>query len=161
MKPIFNSASVNFTKKREIGQEGKNSQVFLAIDHQFDDEIVIKQILKEDFEEVHEYFKEVKILHNSRHHFISRIYYGCQDDDYVYIAMPYYSNGSFKKKLLEYSLTVRQILRYTNHVLTGLHHIHSKGLLHLDLKPDNILLAGDGKIKLTDFGLSQESVELY
>ena len=64
MKPIFNSASVNFTKKREIGQEGKNSQVFLAIDHQFDDEIVIKQILKEDFEEVHEYFKEVKILHH-------------------------------------------------------------------------------------------------
>lgn len=42
-------------------------------------------------------------------------------------------------------------------IYSGLHHIHSKKLVHRDIKPDNILVSLDGKIKISDFGLSKET----
>ena len=154
MQPLFNRASIDFTCDNEIGQEGKNSKVFLATDHQFDSQIVVKRIDINRFKSVDDYFQEVRKLHQTRHSFVTPVYYGCKDNDYVYIAMPYYAEGSLKAKLQSSNLTIREILRYANHYLTGLNHIHSKGLLHLDLKPDNFLINDRNEAIVSDFGIS-------
>lgn len=146
---------IKFTKSRDIGNaEGKNSNVFLAIDDQLGDELVIKQMEKAKFNPV-EYFSESKMLYASKHPNIVEIQYASQDKDNIYLAMPFYANGSLNSVAEKQFLTVREIIKYSLDLLSAVSYIHSRGLLHLDIKPTNILLDASGKAVLTDFGLSR------
>lgn len=147
-------AELNFETIKEIGQEGRNSQVFLAHDKQLDGEIVVKKIEKKKIIHPDKYYEEAKKLYASSHSNVVKVNYGCSDADYVYVAMPYYKNGSLKKKISNTNLTIREIIRYSTQFLSGLHHIHSKGLIHFDVKPDNILISDNDEAHLSDFGLA-------
>lgn len=151
----LHTAQLNFETLREIGQEGRNSQVFLAHDKQLDGEIVVKKILKSRLTNANDYYRESKILHESSHPYVVRVNYGCSDNDSIYIAMPYYKNGSLKALIDSRHLTIREAIRYSIQFLSGLNNIHSKGLIHFDVKPDNILLSDSNEALLSDFGLSK------
>jgi serine/threonine protein kinase len=69
--------------------------------------------------------------------------------------MPYYKKGSLKSLIATKNLTIREIIRYSIQFLSGLHHIHSKGLIHFDVKPDNILISDSDEALLSDFGLTK------
>lgn len=149
------TAELNFETLQEIGQEGRNSKVFLAHDKQLDGEIVVKKIEKAKLANADEYYRESKILHASTHPYVVRVNYGCSDTDFIYIAMPFYKNGSLKQLIDNRSLSIREVIRYSIQFLSGLNNIHSKGLLHFDIKPDNILLSDSNEALLSDFGLSK------
>jgi len=151
----LHTAELNFETTREIGQEGRNSQVFIAHDKQLDGEIVVKKISKAKLKNANEYYKEAKILYASSHPNVVRVKYGCADNDNIFIAMPYYKNGSLKRLIDSRFLSIRQVLRYSIQFLSGLNNIHSKGLLHFDIKPDNILISDSDEALLSDFGLSK------
>jgi len=87
-------AFLNFETKQEIGQEGQNSQVFIAHDKQLDAELVIKKICKDELPNADIYFEEDRQLYDSTHPNVVQVKYACEDDGYVYIAMPYYPKGS-------------------------------------------------------------------
>jgi protein-serine/threonine kinase len=59
-----------------------------------------------------------------------------------------------KKRLSEQEAKV-----YIAEVILALEYLHNQGIIYRDLKPDNIIIAEDGHLKLTDFGLSKENVE--
>lgn len=149
------TTELNFETLEEIGQEGKNSQVFIAHDKQLDGEIVIKKIAKAKIKNELEYYEEAKKLYASSHSNVVKVNYGCSDDEYIYIAMPYYKKGSLKKLASQGHLTIREILRYSIQFLSGLHNIHSKGLIHFDVKPDNILISNSNEALISDFGLTK------
>lgn len=149
------TAELNFETLKEIGQEGRNSQVFLAHDKQLDGEIVVKVVSKAKLKHASEFYNEAKILYASSHPNVVRVNYGCADSDNIYMAMPYYKNGSLKQLIDTRFLSIREVLRYSIQFLSGLHNIHSKGLLHFDVKPDNILLSNSNEALLSDFGLSK------
>ncbi|MFC6097671.1 serine/threonine-protein kinase [Flavobacterium qiangtangense] len=151
----LHTTELNFETTKEIGQEGKNSQVFLAHDKQLDGEIVIKKIAKSKIVNPIEYYEEAKKLYVSSHSNVVKVNYGCSDADHIYIAMPYYKNGSLKSLIATRNLTIREIIRYSIQFLSGLHHIHSKGLIHFDVKPDNILISDSDEALLSDFGLTK------
>jgi serine/threonine protein kinase len=71
------------------------------------------------------------------------------------VASPFYKNGSLKKKMSNRFLTVKEVIRYSTHILNGLHNVHSKGLVHFDIKPDNILISDRNEALLADFGLTK------
>lgn len=147
---------ITFDKLKEIGQEGKNSQVYLVHDHQLDDDLVIKEIPKAKFKTPDEYFKEARIMFAQKHENVVEVHYAGMDADNIYIAMPFYANGSMKHLISNnHYLTIHQVLRYATQFLTGLNHIHSRGLLHLDIKPDNIMLSNSDVALLSDFGLAK------
>lgn len=152
MTKIYLSALVSFCKEREIGQEGRNSKVYLAHDEYMDAKIVIKEISNSD--DIPKLLREAKILYASSHPNVVQIQYACKDDNNIYIAMPFYKNGSLKSLMARRMLTVREIIRYAIQFISGVAHIHSKGLLHLDIKPDNILLSDSNEALLSDFGLA-------
>lgn len=151
----LHTANLNFETLQEVGQEGRNSQVFLAHDKQLDGRIVVKKIAKANLPNASDFYREAKILYSSAHSNVVRINYGCSDKDNIYIAMPFYSNGSLKRLIDQRFLTVREAIRYSIQFLSGLNNIHSKGLLHFDIKPDNILLSDSNEALLSDFGLSK------
>ncbi|WP_273047576.1 serine/threonine-protein kinase [Pseudoalteromonas sp.] len=148
----YQKAQVSFKKLKEIGQEGRNSKVYLAHDQNLDAEIVIKEIEIKDGFSSKDYFKEAQALYKSTHPNIVQICYACEDDKKVYVASPFYSNGSLKKRMAHKRLTVREIIRYSTHFLNGLHNVHSKGLIHFDIKPDNVLISDRNEALLADFG---------
>lgn len=155
LKP-YSLAQVQFVLDKEIGQEGKNSQVFRAHDPQLNAEIVIKKIEKARLSSAEEYFAESSLLYASAHTNVVPILYACQDDGHIFLATPYFSRGTLKALMAARALTVREIVTLGTHFLSGLHHIHSKGLIHFDVKPENILISDRGEAVLSDFGLAKQ-----
>lgn len=149
-------AELQFELREDIGAEGRNSDVFVAHDLQLDTELVVKRIKKEQVEQaqLEEFYAEAKLLHLGAHPNVVPIHYACEDDEHVYMALPYYRAGSLKNLMSQRFLTVREIVRYASNFLSGLHHIHTKGLVHFDIKPDNILLSYRDEGVLSDFGLA-------
>lgn len=147
-------ADVSFTYIKNIGQEGMNSEVYLARDEHLDAEVAIKEVLKSTIK-IDEYFQEARLLYSSRHPNIVAINYACQDNDNIYVCMPFYSNGTISDRLQSEHLTAREIIRYSINFLSGLHHIHSKSLMHFDIKPNNIMLSERDEAMLSDFGLAK------
>ena len=154
LKP-YSRAEVSFDLRREIGQEGSNSQAFIAHDEQLDAEIVIKKIQKSAIDSVDSFFDESRILYLSSHPNVVPVHYACQDSDHIFIAMPYYQRGSLNSLLNSRHLTVREIVVLGCQISSGLHNIHSKRLVHFDIKPDNVLLSDRGEALISDFGLSR------
>ncbi|AXY40863.1 serine/threonine-protein kinase [Halomonas sp. JS92-SW72] len=156
LKPL-STAEVNFHLGEEIGAEGKNSQVYRARDVQLDAELAIKKVEKARLDDVDEFFQEASLLYLSSHTNVVPIHYACQDEDHIYLAMPFFENGSLKGRMAAGHLTVREVITYSTQFLSGLHNIHSKGLIHFDIKPDNILLSARGEAMLSDFGLAKQT----
>lgn len=148
-------AEVNFQIIEDIGAEGKNSDVFKIIDTALNAEMVLKRINKTKIPDAEKYFDEARIVYHNRHPNVVEVNYACQDNDFIYITMPYYRNGSLSSVIKVRHLTLREIIRYSVQFLSGLHSIHSKNLLHFDLKPDNILLSERNEAMLSDFGLAK------
>lgn len=151
---MFTNTILNFTLGAKIGNGGE-AEVFLANDHQLNAEIVIKKIPKTNFTDLTKFFDESKKLYLTRHHNVVKIMYGCQDSTYIYLAMPHYTNGSLKAIIDTRFLSAREIIRYALQFLSGLNNIHSKQLLHYDIKPENILIDDSNKALISDFGLAE------
>ena len=150
-------AEVCFDIIQEIGKEGKNSETSLVFDVHLKAQLVIKAIPKVRLANAANYFDEASILYLSSHSNVVPIHYASEDNDNIYIAMPHYPKGSLKARLNTEFLTVREIIRYASHFLSGLHNIHSKRLIHFDIKPDNILLSERDEAMLADFGLAKHT----
>ncbi|MFY9294884.1 MAG: serine/threonine-protein kinase [Methylorubrum rhodinum] len=155
LKP-HHRAELVFDLVTEIGADGRNSRTFVSRDHQLDAEIVIKQVAKASLASPDEFFAEAQALYAGAHPNVVQIHYACQDADHVFLAMPYYRNGSVKGLITGRHMTVREIVTVACQVLTGLHNIHAKRLIHFDVKPDNILLSPRGEALLSDFGLAKQ-----
>lgn len=147
-------AQVSFKLKDEIGAEGKNSKTYVARDHQLDADIVIKKIEKVRIQHRDTYFEESRKLYASAHPNVVQLHYACENDDHIFVAMPLYANGSLKSLMAKRFLTVREIVSFGCQIASGLHNIHSKGLIHFDIKADNVLLSDRFEALIADFGLA-------
>jgi serine/threonine protein kinase len=155
LKP-YRRAELQFEEIREIGSDGRNSTTWIVRDIQLGADIVMKTIAKSTLQSVNEYFDEAKALYSTAHQNVVQIHYACEDNDSVFIAMPLYHRGSVKGLMNASNLTPREVVKLGCQMLSGLHNIHSKGLIHFDIKPDNILLSSRGEALLADFGLAKQ-----
>lgn len=155
MYGIYSRAQVEFEYIEEIGQDGKNSKAYIAHDKYLDTELVIKEMPQEKFENSDAFFAESRLLYKAAHAHVVQIQYACACDKNIYLALPYYRNGSLKDLAKSRPLTIREIVRFSIQICSGLHNIHSKGLIHFDIKPDNILLSDRFEALVSDFGLAK------
>lgn len=152
----YTKTNLDFELITPIGNnEGKNSEVFLAKDVQLNAELIVKRIKISAFKNMDEYFLEAKMLYDSKHPNIMEIQWASKDDNFIYLSMPFLKKGSLNSLIDKKYLSVREIIKYLLDLLSGVAYIHSKDLVHLDIKPTNILLDQSNKAVLTDFGLSR------
>ncbi|KAL6331301.1 hypothetical protein AAG906_009729 [Vitis piasezkii] len=87
-------------------------------------------------------------------HFIVKLYYSFQDDEYLYLIMEYLPGGDMMTLLMrEETLTETVAKFYVAQSVLAIESIHKHNYIHRDIKPDNLILDINGHMKLSDFGL--------
>ncbi|GFP92684.1 probable serine/threonine protein kinase ire4 [Phtheirospermum japonicum] len=138
---------------------GAYGKVFLARKRITGDLFAIKVLKKLDMlrkNDIDRILAERNILITVRNPFVVRFFYSFTSTDNLYLVMEYLNGGDLYSLLKKVGCLEEAVARtYIAELVLALEYLHSLGIVHRDLKPDNILIAHDGHIKLTDFGLSK------
>ncbi|CAD5166016.1 unnamed protein product [Musa acuminata subsp. malaccensis] len=138
---------------------GAFGRVFLAKKRVTGDIFAIKVLKKADMirkNAVKSILAERNILISTRNPFVVRFYYSFTCRENLYLVMEYINGGDLYSLLRNLGCLDEDMARtYVAEVVLALEYLHSMNVIHRDLKPDNLLIAWDGHIKLTDFGLSK------
>lgn len=141
---------------RKLG-EGGTAKVYLAYD-QIDERNVSLKILKKeniDDRKVKKFKKEAETLALLDDENIVKIYDVGQDDNLHYIAAEYIDGMTLKDYIKTCSpIPVEEIVKISQLILHGVKHAHDRGVVHKDLKTQNILLDEYKNVKITDFGIA-------
>lgn len=146
---------------REIIGVGGMAVVYKAYDN-IDDRIVAIKILKDEYltnEEFKRRFKnESKAIAVLSHPNIVRVYNVSFGDRIQYIVMEYVDGITLKEYIEQQGVVNwKEAVHFVGQILAALQHAHDKGIVHQDIKPQNIMLLQDGTIKVTDFGIARFS----
>ena len=139
----------------ELGH-GKYGVVKLCI-NQKGEPIALKQIkLRQSAVGVQDILQEIQTLERLNHKSIVKYLGTRRDADSFYIMLEYVPMGSLKKLLERMKrFGEESIASYLRQVLRALSYLHSQGVIHHDIKCDNVLVDADGRIKLADFGCAK------
>jgi len=144
----------NFNK---IGQ-GASGGVFIAYDT-INQPVAIKQMNLEQQPKKDLIINEILVMKDSKHKNIVNFIDSYLWKGDLWVIMEYMEGGSLTDVVTCNYMTEGQIAAVCKETLEGLVHLHSKGVIHRDIKSDNILLSMNGDIKLTDFGFCAQLSE--
>ncbi len=127
-----------------------------------EDRIVAIKILKDEFlgnkEFIRRFKNESKAIAVLSHPNIVKVYDVSFGTKIQYIVMEYIDGITLKEYISQKkALDWKDAVYFTHQILSALKHAHEKGVIHRDIKPQNIMLLSDGTIKVTDFGIARFS----
>jgi tetratricopeptide (TPR) repeat protein/tRNA A-37 threonylcarbamoyl transferase component Bud32 len=148
---------------KEIGRGGM-SVVYLAMDNRLNKSLVVKDIRKRANSNnellINSLVVEANMLKKLDHGALPRIYDIIDSAGDIYVVMDYIEGESLKEKLnREGKLPAADVIDYARQLSSVLGYLHSRKphpIVYRDMKPDNIMLTPEGKIKLIDFGIARE-----
>jgi serine/threonine protein kinase len=139
--------------------EGAMGVVYRARDPLLDRDVALK-VLKTDLGR-DQVLNEAKALAQISHPAVVALYDIGTAHDEPYIAMEYVAGCTLRRWLGDHrGATVRDVVRLFLQAATGLAAVHRCGVVHRDFKPDNVLVATDGRVRLVDFGLARMEDQL-
>lgn len=105
-------------------------------------------------------FREVSIMKLLNHPHIVKLYEVIETEKTLYLAMEYVSNGEVFEYLVKNGRMKENIARQKfRQILSAVQYLHSKNIIHRDLKAENLLLDSNLDVKIVDFGFSNMFVE--
>ena len=141
---------------------GGMANVYKGTDMQTGKLVAVK-VLKQEYvnnpDLVRRFKNEAKAISLLNHPNITKVYDVSVSDELQYIVMEYIE-GITLKEYMEYrakALTYKETVHFIMQILAALQHAHDKGIVHRDIKPQNIMLLADGTIKVMDFGIARFS----
>ena len=143
--------------RSQLGAGGMG-EVYLALDAQLDRTVALK-ILPSDValngERMRRFIQEAKAAAALSHPNIAHIYEVGESDGTHFIAMEYVDGETLRAEIHRKKAPLDKLLKYLAQVAEGLAKAHAAGVVHRDLKPDNIMITRDGYAKILDFGLAK------
>jgi TolB-like protein/Flp pilus assembly protein TadD len=155
--PTRLSASLDrYEIQRELGRGGM-AVVYLGRDLRHDRVVAIKVMHPEVMAGAgrDRFLREIRIAATLSHPHILPLFDSGEADGLMFYVMPFVDGESLRARIARHAtLPVEEATRLASEVASGLAHAHAQGIVHRDVKPENILLAGDSAV-LTDFGIAQ------
>ncbi|HLR43210.1 MAG TPA: Stk1 family PASTA domain-containing Ser/Thr kinase [Pseudogracilibacillus sp.] len=137
---------------------GGMANVFLAQDLILDREVAIKALRMEfvdDPEFIQRFDREAQAATSLSHPNIVDIYDVGEDGDVLYMVMEYIKGSTLKEYIMKHGpLPVEEAIGIMRQLTDAIAHAHHNGLVHRDIKPQNILMDEYGNVKVTDFGIA-------
>ncbi|MGW3344092.1 Stk1 family PASTA domain-containing Ser/Thr kinase [Nonomuraea rubra] len=138
---------------------GGMATVYLALDIRLDRTVALKVMhrsLAEDPAFVRRFIGEAKSVASLSHPNVVHVFDQGTDNDVVYLSMEYVPGKTLRDILRERGrLPAREALEIMIPVLAALGAAHQAGMVHRDVKPENVLMTDDGRVKVVDFGLAK------
>jgi PAS domain S-box-containing protein len=142
---------------------GSMGRVYKGYDEHLERLVAIKVInrtLTDDQDYIESFHHEAKLLAKITHPNIALIYFFGNLEGIPFFCMEYLPGGSLESVLQQkVKLEPEVAVSYTLQVAVGLNEALKKGVIHLDIKPSNLMIAENNRIKIVDFGLARKSVD--
>jgi len=142
---------------RLIG-EGGTARVYLASREGDDEPLVVKILRPEivsDRNALARFMEEYTLVERLESRHVARIHGHGDVDGHAYLVMEFFEGGDLSKRLAGKPLPVPEALRLFRELMLALGDIHEKGILHRDLKPQNLMFREDGSLAIVDFGIAK------
>jgi serine/threonine protein kinase len=141
----------------ELLGSGGSASVYKAFDSRLDRHVALKVFtntaITDEFRARVE--REAKAAASLNHPNIATVYEVGEADHYWFIAIEHVDGMTLRDKMDDPVCTVVERLRYLAQASAALARAHSYGIVHCDLKPENIMVTRDGLVKILDFGLAR------
>src|SRR3954469_4661820 len=144
--------------ERKLGAGGM-ADVYLAEDQELGRRVAIKILNSRhgnDDQFIERFRREAKNAAALNHPNIVSIYDRGEAEDTYYIAMEFLDGRTLKELIIgRGAAAINGAIEYARQILSGLRFAHRHGIVHRDIKPHNVLVDGDGRVKVTDFGIAR------
>jgi DNA-binding NarL/FixJ family response regulator/tRNA A-37 threonylcarbamoyl transferase component Bud32 len=138
--------------------EGGTARVYLASRERDDEPLVVKILRSEitaDPRALARFMEEYALVERIKSPHVARIYDHGTSEEHAYLVMEFFEGGDLQKRLAGKALPPDQSLRMFRELMLALGDIHEKGILHRDLKPQNLMFRNDGTLAIVDFGIAK------
>src|SRR5687767_10192689 len=142
---------------RLIG-EGGTARVYLASREGDDEPLVVKILRREILQNrtaLARFMEEYSLVERIQSRHVARIYGHGKSEEHAYLVMEFFEGGDLNKRLGGRALAPADALRIFRELMFALGDIHEKGILHRDLKPQNLMFRRDGSLAIVDFGIAK------
>jgi DNA-binding NarL/FixJ family response regulator/tRNA A-37 threonylcarbamoyl transferase component Bud32 len=142
---------------RLIG-EGGMSRVYLASRESDDEPLVVKILRSEvtgDRTVLSRFIEEYNLIERIHSRHVARIHGHGVSDGHAYLVMEFFDGGDLSKRLGGKPMAPEEALRIFRELMFALGDIHEQGILHRDLKPQNLMFRADGSLAIVDFGIAK------
>lgn len=149
----------------EVIGEGGMAIVYRALDHRLNRDVAVKIMRDEmaaDEEFRHRFCTESHAVAMLSHPNIVAVYDVSHNDNVEYIVMELVDGITLKQYMERKGVVAwKEVVHFTKQISKALAHAHERGIIHRDIKPQNIMLLRDGTIKVGDFGIAALENEVY
>ena len=138
---------------------GGMGEVWLARDVTLDRKTAVKVLpasISADSDRVARFRHEARVASALNHPNVCTIHMlGVAEDGQLFIAMEYIEGTTLRKRLTHGPLRTREVIDIATQIASGLSAAHAAGVVHRDVKPENVMIRSDGLVKVLDFGLAK------
>jgi ActR/RegA family two-component response regulator/tRNA A-37 threonylcarbamoyl transferase component Bud32 len=138
--------------------EGGTARVYLASREGDDEPLVVKILRREivsDRNALARFMEEYSLVERLQSRHVARIHGHGDVEGHAYLVMEFFEGGDLNKRLAGKPLPPPEAMRLFRELMLALGDIHEKGILHRDLKPQNLMFRDDGSLAIVDFGIAK------